>query len=470
MPGSLMRPTAPMPATAEAEAAGVGLSSAQILVILRAYWKHSAIIAAALIVVGAAGIKLLPKSYVATATLKVNHAIKDPLAGENAIDQEAGAYIPTEMQLMESSEVLLPAIDKLDLTNDRTYTSGFRGNTANLRLWVKQRLIKNLDIEQGNQGSYLINVSAVDRNPVRAAQIANAVAESYVEQERRWIDQPAAERAERYAEQLAELKAKVSAAEAQVAAFRQRTGITDPGGQKNSQIEALETLQQRLDQAVIAHHEAEVHYQANLAASSATTGAQARVSELRGKLDGLRSQLAQLQTTLGPEHPKIRELKAQIASVEQNIASELQSYTRAAKADLDSAQALVGQLQQAVENQRAKALAASKLQDEGNKYVLELESAQSVYKRALDGYDQIMFAWRGHYTYVDLVSHADPPLISTKPNKKKLFAVLVAVALAAGVGIPLAYELFVNRRVRCRDDLERGFGLAVLIEMRGAVA
>jgi hypothetical protein len=32
-----------------------------------------------------------------------------------------------------------------------------------------------------------------------------------------------------------------------------------------------------------------------------------------------------------------------------------------------------------------------------------------------------------------------------------------------GLGIPLGYELF-NRRVRCRDDLERHHGIPVLAE------
>jgi hypothetical protein len=35
-----------------------------------------------------------------------------------------------------------------------------------------------------------------------------------------------------------------------------------------------------------------------------------------------------------------------------------------------------------------------------------------------------------------------------------------------GAGLPVAFELFINRRIRCRDDLERGFGVPVLIELR----
>jgi uncharacterized protein involved in exopolysaccharide biosynthesis len=118
----------------------------------------------------------------------------------------------------------------------------------------------------------------------------------------------------------------------------------------------------------------------------------------------------------------------------------------------------------AVEQQRAKVLAVRKFQDEGTKYVLELDSAQSVYKRALDGYDQIMFASGENRTNVNLVSRALPAIKAIKPNKLKLMLVGALAGLLIGLAAPFAYELVFNRRVRCRDDFERGFGVPVLSE------
>jgi capsular polysaccharide biosynthesis protein len=109
-------------------------------------------------------------------------------------------------------------------------------------------------------------------------------------------------------------------------------------------------------------------------------------------------------------------------------------------------------------------LAVRKLQDEGTKYVLELESAQSVYKRALDGYDQIMFASGDHYTNVNFVSRAVPAMKATKPNKPKLVIMGALAGLFLGLAAPFGYELILARRVRCRDDFERDFGVPVLSE------
>ena len=88
----------------------------------------------------------------------------------------------------------------------------------------------------------------------------------------------------------------------------------------------------------------------------------------------------------------------------------MQSYSANASAELSVAQRLEQNLQPAVAEQRAKVLAKGQLHDEAAKYLLELESAQSVYKRALEGYDQIMFASAGHYTNVSFVSRATPPV------------------------------------------------------------
>jgi uncharacterized protein involved in exopolysaccharide biosynthesis len=126
--------------------------------------------------------------------------------------------------------VLLKVIDQLKLTQDKDYIGGFRGvdTPANRAEWVKERLLKDLEITQGSQGSLLINITATAKSPTLAADIANAVADTYLKEERQRIDNPASERVKRYTEQLAELKAKVTTAADKLAEYRQRTGITDP--------------------------------------------------------------------------------------------------------------------------------------------------------------------------------------------------------------------------------------------------
>ena len=55
-------------------------------------------------------------------------------------------------------------------------------------------------------------------------------------------------------------------------------------------------------------------------------------------------------------------------------------------------------------------------------------------------------------------------MTAAKPNKLKLFAAALAASFALALGGPFAYELLLNRRIRCRDDLERGFRIVTLAE------
>jgi uncharacterized protein involved in exopolysaccharide biosynthesis len=433
------------------------LSQAQIFSILHAYRIHAAIIAGVFLIATALFTKTLPKTYLASATLLVNTQSSDPLAAGQAPATQFFSYMSTEVQLMQSAEVLLPVIDKLKLSSNKDYTDGYHGNGSDLREWVKENLVKDLNIELGPAASQLIYVNASARDPQLAAQLANTVADTYLEQERQRTAGPASERAKRYSQELSELKDKVRIAQEQVTAFRQRTGVTEAAA-RNGSVEALllASLETRLQEAQNERRAAEVRSGADQNLTAVAAGS-ATIQLLKTEINTATAQLAQLRATLGAQHPKVLELQGKIDANKRNIAAE-------ARSDLTAARQLEEKLHAAVEEQRAKVLATSRLQDEGTKYVLELESAQSVYKRALDGYDQIMFAAGGHAVIVNMVSRAVPPQKASKPNKPKLVLLGGIVGLFLGIFGPIGYELTINRRVRCRDDFERSFAVPVLIE------
>ncbi len=441
-----------------------GLSLSQILSILRAYRLPTLVIVVAISVLMAGVIKLMPKTYTATTTMMVNPEGNDPLASTpGAATTPTFNYMSTEAQLMLSPEVLLPVIDKLNLTQDKNYAAGYAGDGSTLRDWVRENLIKSLDIQLGAFGSQLIQVNASARNPTLAAQIANTLADLYLTQQRERVSGPASERAKRYALELTELKNKVRTAQDQVTAFRQRTGVTDTTA-KNASVEQalLGMLEGKLQDAENARRSAEVKAMSAQNANTAT-GSLA-VQNLKALLNTQQTQFAQLRTTYGVQHPKVLELENQIHATQRNLDAELHGVRSANTSELAAAQELEAKMRAAVEDQRKKVLGVNKLQDDGMKFELELESAQTVYKRALDGYDQIMFASGGHVANIGVVSRAVPPQKAAKPNKLKLLILGVMCGIGVGVLAPLIYELLINRRIRCRDDFERDFDLPVLME------
>jgi uncharacterized protein involved in exopolysaccharide biosynthesis len=166
---------APQPSQESAfaqESAGPGLSMPQIFAILRAYRMQTLMIVIAISVLMAGIIKLMPKTYTATNTLMVSPEGNDPLANNNqGMATPMFNYMSTESQLMQSPEVLLPVIDRLELTQDKDYTAGYSGDGSNLRDWVREGLVKNLDIQLGAFGSQLIYINA----SASSAQLAEAL-------------------------------------------------------------------------------------------------------------------------------------------------------------------------------------------------------------------------------------------------------------------------------------------------------
>ena len=441
-----------------------GLSLQQVIVRLRAHRRQAVVLFIGLLLASAGIIKLLPRSYAATATLMVNYEINDPLAGKEFPIGMLGSYTATQIELMQSPEVLIPVINKLGLTKNKDLASGYSGDGSGLPNYVREQLLKLITIEQGRSGSTLIYVTATANEPVLAANIANAVVDVYSEQHLKRLTGPASDRAERYATELAELKQKVSAAQEAVSAFRRRTGITDLSlANADTEETLLASLQQRYQEAQNQRRQAEVKQAGDQAVGAQAMGS-TLIQGLRGQLNAQEAQMAQLRTTLGAMHPKVLELQSQIDATKQALSKEVGTVSLSSNSELSASRQLEDKFRRAVEDQRAKVIAVRQVKDEGGKLLLELESAQAVYRRALDGYDQIMFATGGHYTNVNITSHAEPPLKATKPNKVKLMLMSSILALIIAIVGPLVYELAFNRRVRCRDDVERDLQLPVLAE------
>ncbi|MGD9842288.1 MAG: GumC family protein [Steroidobacteraceae bacterium] len=436
-----------------------GFSLEQIIVIVRANLKRSAVIAACIIVIAAGLIKILPKTYESTATLLVNYQINDPLSGQEFPLGLLDSYMSTQIELMQSPDVLFPVIEKLNLANNEQYTAGYKGDGTNRTDWVRAVLSKALTIDRGN--NQLIRITAASDNPVEAADIANSVAESYLAAHRKRLAGPAAERAKRYTEMLADLKHKVELSQDKVTSFRQKAGITDITNDAQGNL-ILATMEQRLLEARNARRLAEANASGNQTVSNQVIASNL-VQGLKTQLAQKRSELAKLETTLGPQHPQIMQLKSEITATERSLSTQITSYTDNATSELAAAKLLEQKLQKAVDEQRTKTLAVRGIQDDGAKYLVELESAQAVYKKALDGYDQTMIASGGEYTNVNLVDHAVIPLKASKPNKPKYLALAVAIGALFGLVIPFVLELL-NRKVRCRDDIERELGIPVLAE------
>ena len=439
-----------------AEYAQSSLNWGQLAAIMRANRRSATIIALTVLAATLLIVWMLPKSYMAVATVMVNFESSD--GARQAPPDLYASYLSTQVQLLQSREVLDETINRLELTKDPEFTTGFSDNgVSTLQAFVEKKLAAALTVELG-KGSQLIYVTVTSKDRKQVANIANMIVEEYQSLTQGGGNDPTSRRAREYSEQLTDLKNKVTVAEEHMADFRQRTGVTDIAAANDGETQNMAALEAQLLQAQNQRRTAESRTAAQQDASDQAMSSTV-VQGLKNQLSTLQAQLAQLSSTLGPKHPRVLELQSQISSTRHSLDHEIQALSQNTTGEVSSAAELEAKLRHAVDDQRAHLLKIRAMQDEGQKLQLELESAQQVYKRALDGYDQSLFAT------ASLSSRAVPPIEASKPNKPTLAIVGALVALFLGMAGPVIYELLFHRRLHSRADIERELGLPVLAEL-----
>jgi uncharacterized protein involved in exopolysaccharide biosynthesis/Mrp family chromosome partitioning ATPase len=177
--------------------------------------------------------------------------------------------------------------------------------------------------------SRVIAVDFSSANPDLAARVANTVAETYLKMQQASRQDQTRAAGDWLSGEIANLRTKVANAEAKVEEYRAKTNLyagtnnTSLPNQQlteiNSQISAargqkadLEARARQLRQVIRSGKPIE-------SSDIANSESMRRLIEQR---NALRSQLAEQSTTLLDQHPRIKELKAQIAEVEREMGAE----------------------------------------------------------------------------------------------------------------------------------------------------
>ena len=258
------------------------------------------------------------------------------------IDTEA---VTSQIQLVLSRDLAREVIKNEKLADNPEFDSALRGPSTLkvvLSLFGIGRDPAGMTKEERTLDSYYdrLNVFAVEKsrvigvdflsaNPDLAARVANSVAETYLKMQQTARQDQTRAAGDWLAGEIANLRTKVADAEAKVEAYRSKTNLfvganntslpTQQLTEINSQIAAARG--QKADLEARARQLREVIRSGKPIESSdiANSESMRRLIEQR---NALRSQLAEQSTTLLDRHPRIKELKAQIAEVEGAIRAE----------------------------------------------------------------------------------------------------------------------------------------------------
>jgi uncharacterized protein involved in exopolysaccharide biosynthesis len=185
-----------------------------------------------------------------------------------------------------------------------------------------------------------LNVSAIDKSrvitvdfssadPDLAARVANAIAETYLTMQAVAKQSQTRAAGDWLAGEIEKMRKRVADAEAKVEEYRSQSNLF--AGANNTSLSSQQLSDLNAQIAAARGQQADMQARANQLRELVRTGKPIESSDIANSESmrrmieqriALRSQLAEQSTTLLDQHPRIKELKAQIAEIDRQIRSE----------------------------------------------------------------------------------------------------------------------------------------------------
>jgi succinoglycan biosynthesis transport protein ExoP len=279
----------------------------------------------------------------------------------SVIDQEA---VTSQAQLILSRDLAVEVINKLKLGELPEFDpalggvsllksiTGFIGLTKNPLSMTPEERVLDAYYDRLNvypvEKSRVIVIDFLSENPELAARVANAIADAYLQRQQLAKQEQTRGAGQWLSGEIEKLRKKVEEAEAKVESFRAGANLlVGPNGTTlsaqqlgdlNGQLAAARTLK------------ADAEAKARLIRQMLKSGEEIQSSdvlnsELIRRLSEqrvtLRAQLAEQSSSLLDNHPRIKELKAQVADLDQQIRHEAETVARSLENDSKLASARV---------------------------------------------------------------------------------------------------------------------------------
>ncbi len=291
--------------------------------------------------------------------------------------------------------------------------------------------------------SRVISIDFSSADPDLAAKVANAIAENYLSMQQSAKQDQTRAAGNWLAGEIEKMRVKVADAEARIEEYRAKANLfvgsnnTSLPSQQlteiNSQISAARG--QKTDLEARARQLRELVRSGKPVESSdiANSDSMRRLVEQR---TALRAQLAEQSSTLLDQHPRIKELKAQIGEVDQQIRSEAERLAR----QLDNDAAVAGNRLEMLTNNLDQ---AKKLASQTNEQDVQLRALEREAKTQRDLFESYLGKYReatardnigASPAEARIISRATPAIKPSYPKKLPTVAIAAFAALALSAG------------------------------------
>ncbi|MER8437124.1 exopolysaccharide transport family protein [Mesorhizobium sp. M1312] len=388
-----------------------------------------------------------------------------PILDEEGVTSQVEVISSTDILKQVAQKLNLSRLPEFDETADMPVSSrllviaGLKSDPNEIppeeRVLTKMR--EKLNVYRVEK-SRVIVIEFSSENPRLAAEIPNAIADAYISVQGNANIESNSAATDWLAPEIADLSKRVKDAEAKVASYRAQSDLLMGGNNSVLATQQLSELSSELSRV-----------RANRASAEATADSVRRALQNGGSLDAvpevlsseliqrlrerqveLKTNIADLSTSLLDNHPRIRALRSQLADLDRQIRNEAEKIMKGLMTQAQTAQARENQLVADVNTLKAASARAGDQQVELDALQREATAQRQLLESYLTRYREASSRKDSNYLPVDarVFSRAVAP-------SEPYFPKILPIAGAAFVGslllmaiVTLLQELFSGRAMR----------------------
>jgi capsular exopolysaccharide synthesis family protein len=399
-----------------------------------------------------------------------NIGISD-LVEQNLTGQDASSErLQTEVAIMRSNTVALDVINTLDLYHKPPFSDIFKESPYNGHLTPGQRAAL-LGMFSGSlkimlvPGTNLVEVRFRNPDPKVATTVTNAILDAYMERDLQARYEGTNRVSNWLSQQLSALKKQVEDSQQQVAKYQRQNNLLGLNASGQTLVtDNLQTVNQQLAEAQADRIVKEARYrlaQTRNPELLVSVAPGTTLTALRQQQSELMVQYAQLKAKYGSDWPKVKEAEKQLAAVQSNIDTEINSLTNRFEEEYNTSVKTENLLRDRLDQIKQEAYRT-------NESAAEFEILKHGADSASDLYDALQTKLKEagitaglNSNNIDVVDRAAEPARPISPKKRRDLMFGVLGGLILGMIAALFLESL-DDTIRTSDDAEAISGLPAL--------
>ena len=411
----------------------------------------------------------------------------EQVIGDNSLD---ASQVESEVEVLRSESIALAVIKDLKLTDDPEFVDTRRGplmwfvsaifgvNEDGRALSDAERTRIAVGAFRGNLNvrrvglTYVLEIAYRSPDRQKAARIANAVADAYINDELNTRYQAARRASIWLQERIAELRSQSNTAARAVEDYKAKNNIVDTGNHGFLTDLQLQEINTQMISATAATAEAKARLdrieevlKAPVPGEAVGTVSDTLKDEL---ITGLRKRylddsehVAKFTAIMGPNHLAVINLKNEMAQLQKSIVDELQHIAQGSKSDYEIAKAREDSLRASLGKQIEAAGATGQAQVDLNELQSASQSYHTIFENFLQKYTEAVQEQSFPISDARVITEATPPFNKSYPKTTLIALLGLLVGISGGLIHSLVLRNF-DRAVRRPRDVEERLGIECL--------